>query len=125
MPTKFRQEFAGGLILTRDLEPCINVYKPDEFNKLAEKLSSQTVAKNKMRKLARFTFGSAFDTSMDGQGRIALPQTLRNYAQIEDAVVMVGANSKIELWNPKLWNKERKIAEEQAWQIIESLEDQQ
>ena len=124
LPTKFRQEFVGGLILTRGLEPCINVYKTEEFNKLADKLSNQTVAKNKLRKLNRFTFGSAFDQSLDGQGRMALPQTLRNYAQIEDTVIIVGANKWIELWSPKLWNEERIASEEQAWQIIESLEDQ-
>jgi len=125
LPTKYRQEFGGGLILTRGSEPCITVYKPEEFNKLADRLANQTVAKNKLRKLNRFTFGSAFDLNLDGQGRIALPQTLRNYAQIEDTAIIVGVNKCIELWSPKLWNDECNASEEQAWQIIESLEDQQ
>lgn len=126
LPPKFRQEFSNGFVLTRGLEPCIVVYKPEEFKKLADTLSlNQIVAKTKTRKLNRFIFGSAFDQALDGQGRIALPQSLRNYAQIKDAVTIVGANKCIELWNPDQWNKEWTEAEEQAWQNIESLEGQQ
>jgi MraZ protein len=125
LPPKFRQEFINGLVLTRGTEPCIVVYKSEEFKKLADTLSNQTVAKSKMRRLNRFIFGSAFDQALDGQGRIALPQSLRSYAQIEDAVIIVGDNKCIELWSPDLWNKERTDAAAQAWQIIESLEGQQ
>lgn len=125
LPPKFRQEFINGLVLTRGLEPCVVIYTPEEFKKLADRLSNQTVTKSKMRSLNRFMFGSAFDQTLDGQGRIALPQSLRSYAQIEDTAIIVGSNKCIELWNPELWNKQRIDAEEQAWQIIESLEGQQ
>jgi MraZ protein len=126
LPPKFRQEFSAGLVLTRGLEPCIFVYTQDEFNKLANTLSSnQIVAKSKMRKLNRSIFGSAFDLSLDGQGRIAIPHSLRESAKIGDSAVIVGAGKWIELWNPDLWNQERKESEEQAWQIIESLEGEQ
>lgn len=125
LPPKFRQEFINGLVLTRGTEPCIVIYTSEEFKKLADRLSSQTVTKNKMRSLNRFIFGSAFDQTLDGQGRIALPQSLRSYAQIKDAAIIVGVNKCIELWNPELWGKQGIDAEEQAWQIIESLEGQQ
>jgi MraZ protein len=125
LPPKFRQEFANGLVLTRGPEQCIVAYKPEEFKKLADALTNQTVAKSKMRKLSRFTFGGAFELQLDGQGRIALPHSLRNYAQIEDVAIIVGANKCIELWNPELWNQESIEVTEQAWQIIESLEGQQ
>ena len=125
LPPKFRQEFINGLVLTRGLEPCVVIYTSEEFKKLADRLSNQTVTKSKMRSLNRFMFGSAFDQTLDGQGRIALPQSLRNYAQIEDTAIMVGSNKCIELWNPESWNKQRINDEEQAWQIIESLEGQQ
>jgi len=126
LPPKFRQEFGNGLVLTRGLEPCIMVYTPERFKKLAEKLATnQIVAKSKTRRLNRFFFGSAFDQTLDGQGRIALPPLLRNFAQIKDTVTIVGANEWIELWNPDTWNKEWSQAEEQAWQNTESLEGQQ
>lgn len=124
LPPKFRQEFINGLVLTRGIEPCIVIYTQEEFKKLADSLSNQTVTKSKMRSLNRFIFGSAFDQMLDGQGRIALPQSLRNHAQIKDTAIMVGTNKCIELWDPETWNKQRIDAEEQAWQIMESLEGQ-
>jgi MraZ protein len=126
LPPKFRQEFGSGLVLTRGIETCISIYTSEEFKRLADTLSSnEIVATSKMRKLNRFTFGSAFDLSLDGQGRIALPHSLRSHAKIEDTVIIVGTGKGIELWNPEIWNKERTEAEEQAWQITESLEGQQ
>ena len=125
LPTRFRQEFREGLVLTRGFEPCIVAYRSSDFEKLAGNYTSQSINKSKMRRLARYTFGSAFDQQLDGQGRIALPSALRQYAGITDAAIIVGANNCIELWNPQRWQDEQKEAESQAWQIIESLEDSQ
>lgn len=125
VPPKFRQEFREGLVLTRGLENCIVIYRKSDFEKIASSYSTQAIAKSKMRKLNRFTFGSAFDLELDGQGRIALPTLLRQYAKIEGSATIVGANNCIELWNPDTWRAEQSEAEGQAWQIIESLEDEQ
>lgn len=123
LPTKFRQEFSNGLVLIRGMEQCILVYTQKEFNKLAEALSSnQALATSKIRRLNRSIFGSAFDLSLDNQGRIAIPHSLREFAKIGDAAIIVGAGNWIELWNPDLWKKERADANEQAWQTIETLE---
>ena len=67
-------------------------------------------------------FAAAFNVNMDGQGRIALPIPLRQYAGIEDELVIAGANNLLELWNKEQWESEKAISQEQAWQIIESLE---
>jgi len=60
---------------------------------------------------------------VDGQGRIALPAPLREHAGINDEVVIAGANTYFEIWNKGLWDEEKGISQEQAWQIIESLEN--
>jgi MraZ protein len=125
LPPKFRQEFRGSLVVTRGPEKCVVIYKKEEFEKLAQSLTSQGLNRSKMRRLNRFTFGSAFDLELDGQGRIALPLTLREYAGIQDTAVIVGANNCIELWSPGEWNDEKNEAQEQVWQIIESLEGAQ
>lgn len=111
-------------MLTRGAEKCIVLYPAAEWHKLADMLAARAVSPSKLRKLNRVLFGSAFSLTLDGQGRIALPQPLRQYAQIDDAAVIVGANNCIEIWNPQLWNTEKVSAEEQVWQIIESLEGQ-
>ncbi len=59
---------------------------------------------------------------MDRQGRVALPAPLRDYAGITDEVIVAGANNYLEIWSEERWQEEKTISQEQAWQIIESLE---
>jgi len=125
LPPKFRQELTAGLILTKGAETCILVYPAAEWHNLANPLASRAMTvSQKKRKLNRHVFGSAFDLTLDGQGRIALPSPLRSYAHIDDVATIVGVNNYIELWNPTLWDAEKISDEEQVWQITESLEDQ-
>jgi len=124
LPPKFRQELRGELVLTKGLEKCIAIYTADEWHKIADTLSARAVPSSKIRTMNRAMFGTAFSLSLDGQGRIALPSLLRTGAEIGDTAIVVGANNRIEIWNPILWDSEKTAAEEQLWQIIESLEEQ-
>jgi MraZ protein len=124
LPPKFRHEFSDGLILTRGVEDCIVVYRKADFEKIASKYSSDPLAKSKMRKLSRFIFSNAFDMELDNQGRVSLPQPLKNFTGITNTAVIVGDNDHLELWNPEKWNEEQRASSDQAWQTIESLEGQ-
>ena len=124
LPPKFRQELTGELVLTKGLEKCIAIYTAAEWHKVADTLSAQAVPSSKFRTMNRAMFGTAFSLSLDGQGRIALPSLLRNHAGIGDTAIVAGANNCIEIWNPILWESEKTAAEEQLWQIIETLEEQ-
>lgn len=125
LPTKFRQEFREGIVLTRGFEECIVAWRTSDFHNISRSYTSQTIAKSKIRRLSRYMYGNAFDLQNDAQGRIALPTPLRQYAGITDTAVIVGANNCIEIWNPQKWQDEQREAESQAWQIMESLEDSQ
>jgi len=122
IPPKFRRELEEGVVLTPGPEKCINVYGLSEWTKLAESLTTGSVTPSKLRTLNRAIFATAFNLNIDGQGRIALPAPLRQYAGIEDEVVVAGANTYLELWNKELWESEKAASQEQVWQIIESLE---
>jgi len=122
IPPKFRRELKEGLVLTPGIEKCINVYGPSEWTKLADSLTTGSVTPSKLRTLNRAIFATAFNLNIDGQGRVVLPIPLRQYAGIEDEVVIAGANNYLELWNKEQWESEKAISQEQAWQIIESLE---
>jgi len=124
LPPKFRQELRGELVLTKGLEKCIAIYPAEEWHKIADTLSARAVPSSKFRTMNRAMFGTAFSLALDGQGRIALPSLLRNGAEIGDTAIVVGANNCIEIWNPIFWDSEKTTAEEQLWQIIESLEEQ-
>ena len=122
IPPKFRRELKEGVVLVPGVERCINIYTPTEWKKLAATLTSGSVAPSKVRRLTRAIFATAFSLNIDGQGRIALPIPLREYAGIEDEVVIAGVNIYLELWSKEQWEAEKTISQEQAWQIIESLE---
>jgi len=121
LPPKFRRQMKEGVILTKGTEKCIAAYPIVEWKRLADSLAARVVTPANLRKLNRAIFGSAFSASFDGQGRTTLPFPLRNYAEIGDTVIVVGANNRVELWNEELWKVEKTSAEEQASEIIESL----
>jgi MraZ protein len=122
IPPKFRRELKEGVILMPGVEKCINIYPLDEWKKVSAALTTGTIAASKLRRLNRAMFATAFSLNIDGQGRVALPVPLRNYASIDDEVVIAGSNTYMELWNKEEWGSEKRISQEQAWQIIESLE---
>ena len=121
IPPKFRKELKDGVILTSGPENCIIAYSVPEWNKLASTLTSGTIAASKMRRLNRAFFATAFNLTIDNQGRIALPVPLREYAGIEDELIVAGVNTYLELWNKEQWEAEKVASQKQAWQIIESL----
>ena len=122
IPPRFRRELKEGVVLTLGVEKCITAYALSEWKKLAATLTTGSVTPSKLRRLNRAIFATAFSLNIDGQGRIALPIPLRQYADIEDEVVIAGANNYLELWNKEQWEAEKAISQEQTWQIIESLE---
>ncbi len=122
IPPKFRRELKDGMILTPGIEKCIVAYPLAEWKKIATSLTSGSVTPSKLRRLNRALFATAFSTNIDGQGRIALPAPLREHAEIVDEVIVVGDNTYLEIWNTVHWEEERAVSQEQAWQIIESLE---
>ena len=123
IPPRFRRELKEGVVLTQGIEKCITAYPLDEWKNLATTLTPSSVSRSKLRRLSRAIFATAFITNLDGQGRIAIPPPLREYAEIVDEVVIAGANKYLELWNKVHWEEEKAISQEQAWQIIESLEN--
>ena len=123
VPPKFRNAFKDGIVLTPGAERCLTVYTPAEWKKLTTTLNNNPLARSKMRKLSRALFATAFSTKIDNQGRIAIPAPLRDHAQLADDVTIAGANSYMEIWNKQLWDEEKADSQEQAWQIIESLDN--
>jgi len=122
LPAQFRRDLREGVVLTPGVESCITAYPLAEWKKIAAALTGGSVTHNKLRKLNRAIFATASKVVLDGQGRVVLPLVLREYAGIEDEVVIVGANSYFELWNRAQWEAEKADSQDQAWQIIETLD---
>jgi MraZ protein len=123
IPPKFREAFKGGIVLSRAYDKCITACTVAEWDKRAEQMSRLPMTQSKARRLNRATFSSAFSIDLDGQGRIILPASLRDYAGIATEVVVAGVSDSLEIWSKQEWATEQEIMTEQVWQIAESFED--
>ena len=90
VPAKFRDALGDGFVVTKGLDGCLFVYPPDAWQAFEEKLQSLPLTNKNSRQFARFFLAGAASCEVDKQGRILLPQVLREFAGLEKEVVMVG-----------------------------------
>jgi len=122
IPARLRDAFRGGLVVSRGFDKCLNIYTLSEWERVAEELVSLPTTRLNPRRVARFTFSGAFDVEPDRQGRIVMPPTLRQYAEISDEVVLVGVYTHLQVWAPVLWAAEKEFMAEHAADIAEAVE---
>jgi MraZ protein len=123
IPAKFRQRFGLEAVVTRGLENCLFVFPKDEWEKVVEKILKLPLSQANSRAFARLMLSGAYESNIDNQGRILIPEYLRSYAKLSKKVVIVGLYSRIEIWDEKLWEEYKKESESQAQEIAEKLSD--
>ena len=104
LPAKFRDGFSTDVVLTKGQDLSIVMWPLSEFQLYAQKVREASRNDARVRSYLRVFFSSAFDEQIDKQGRITLPAALRDYAQLDRDVIVVGADTTVEIWDPKLWN---------------------
>ncbi len=104
IPARFREELAGGLVLTRGFDRCIALYPMATWQTLAARINELPIADPDVRQFRRLVFSDAVDAVPDGQGRILLPTALREFAAIERDTIVIGVHNSVELWSPERWN---------------------
>lgn len=105
IPAKFRDELAGGLVLTRGFDRCIALYPMAAWETLAQRINELSIADTDVRQFRRMVFSEAVDVPLDSQGRILVPAPLRTFAGIEREVVVIGVHSSVEIWSPSRWTE--------------------
>lgn len=123
IPAKFRARFSEGIVLTRGIDSCIFGFPKSEWEKVVEKISKLPLSQTNARAFTRLMLSGAFETEIDNQGRVLIPEVLRNYAQLENKVVIVGVYSRIEIWSQEIWEKYKKESEKSSEEIAEKLSD--
>lgn len=103
LPAKFRTELEGGLVITKGQERCLFVFPMAEFSRITDLLRSAPVTQRSVRDYSRVFFASASHEVPDGQGRITVPSQLREYAGLSKDCVVIGANSRVEVWDAEAW----------------------
>lgn len=103
LPAKFRDELAGGLVITKGQERCLYVFPTAEFTRITEALRSAPVTAKTARDFGRVLFASASAEDLDRQGRVTVPPALREYAGLARDCVVIGANTRVEIWDAAAW----------------------
>lgn len=103
LPAKYREELSAGLVLTKGQERCLYVFPVSEFGRITEALRTAPVTAKAVRDYSRVFFASASDEELDKQGRITIPPGLREYAGLERDCAVIGANTRIEIWDANAW----------------------
>jgi len=103
LPAKYRDELSGGVVITKGQERCLYVFPIAEFTRITEALRDAPVTAKGVRDKTRILFASASDEIPDKQGRITVPPALRTYAGLQRDCVVIGANTRLEIWDALGW----------------------
>ncbi|GIL15850.1 MAG: transcriptional regulator MraZ [Chloroflexota bacterium] len=116
LPARMRELLGVSVVVTRGLERCLLVFPAADFEKFLFGINTVGMGGADVRGLSRYFSSKATEDSPDKQGRVNLPQTLREYANLNGEVMVVGAFDHVELWNPSLY-------EQQDMELVKNVPD--
>jgi MraZ protein len=105
MPSKFREKLGDSFVMTKGLDNCLFIYSSNEWSIVEDKLKSLPMTNKDARAFVRFFFAGASECELDKQGRIVMPNHLKDYANIDKDLVIIGVSTRIEIWSKEEWNK--------------------
>ncbi|MFA7283985.1 MAG: division/cell wall cluster transcriptional repressor MraZ [Candidatus Omnitrophota bacterium] len=127
MPAKFREvaknQFVEKFFVTRGLDKCLFMFSEEEWRSQENKFKAMSFTKQQARIFNRLLFSGALDVCPDKQGRVLLPQYLKDFAQIKKDVVIVGVSNRIEIWSKELWRDFYANSRQSFEEISEKLMD--
>lgn len=112
LPAKFRDDLAGGVVITKGQDRCLYVFSRQDFERRFQQLGDEPLLSGGERHLGRILFARAFDQIPDRQGRVTLDQELRRYAGLQRDCVVIGANNRLEIWDTAAWTEYESQQEE-------------
>lgn len=121
LPAKFREELSAGLVLTRGQERCLYVFSAHEFQRVYEQMRSAPLSSKQARDYIRVFLSGASDEQPDKQGRVTIPQALRDYAGLGKDLTVIGAGARAEIWDSAVWNSYLEEQEQQFSQTDEEV----
>ncbi len=122
IPAKFRETLGDKFIVTKGLDGCLFVYPKSEWSLFEEKLKVLPLTNKDARQFTRFFLAGAAACEVDKQGRILLPQVLRDFAQLEKEVVLIGVASRVEIWSKINWEQSMSTYNDDMNEIAEKME---
>lgn len=104
LPAKFREDLAGGVVITRGQDRCLYVFSTAEFESLHERIRQAPLSNKQARDFMRMFLSGASAEMPDSQNRVTIPQTLRTYAGLGKELVVTGIGAHAEIWDATAWN---------------------
>ena len=125
LPAKFREQLAAGIVLTRGQERCLYAFPMREFEEMHTKLRQAPVTSKQARDYLRVFLSGAADEVPDKQGRITIPLSLRQYAGLTRDLAVIGAGTRIEIWDAAAWetylSEQEQVFAETAEEVVPGL----
>ncbi len=121
IPAKFRGDLSAGAIITRGLDRSLFIFGTGEWENLVKKLMSLPLAQANSRAFVRLMLAGASDVELDAQGRILIPDYLREYAGLKKQAVIAGLYNRIEVWDAEVWKQYKSKTEAASDEIAEKL----
>lgn len=123
IPSRLRDGLGERFVVTRGLDQCLFVYPSSEWVRLEQKLKQLPFTKRDSRAFSRLFFSGAMEVETDKQGRVLIPQNLREYAGIEKDVMFIGVSNRVEVWSEEAWKNYFGQANENYEELAEKLVD--
>ncbi len=114
IPSRFRnviRDGGGDTVMITRMDKSLFAYALDEWGRIEEKILALAEKSDAMRRFRRVFVGGAFECVCDKQGRVLIPPTLREYAQLEKEIILVGVLDHFEIWSKDNWEKENQLME--------------
>ena len=121
IPAKFRDKLGDGAIVTRGLDNCLFLFSKGEWETLAGKLIALPLAQANSRAFVRLMLAGATPVDIDAQGRVLIPDYLRQYANLKKEAVVAGLYNRAEIWDAEAWTKYTAKTEAASDEIAEKL----
>ena len=121
LPAKFRKELGSQVVITHGLDNCLFLYTMKEWNVIASKLGNLGMGTADTRGFNRIMLAGAVELDIDSNGRILIPEFLREYAVLTGRVVFAGVHSRVEVWNEDSWKEYKSRILKSADHLAEKL----
>ena len=105
MPAKLREDIGEKFIVTKGLDGCLFAFSQKEWEVFEQKLRALPVSNKNARDFSRFFFAGAIECEIDKQGRFLISSNLREFAKLDKDVVIIGMNSRLEIWSKEKWQQ--------------------
>ena len=103
LPAKMRAQLGTGIVMARGQERCVYLLPAMEFRRIAMQIQRTSMGDKAARDYLRVFLSGAVDQDPDKQGRVLVPQMLRDYANLGSDIVVIGVGTRAEIWNREAW----------------------